>query len=470
MKKQIPGNFRKFIPYFIILLLLFLFSVFLISLYKENMNSKETTKDEFPNFPEITFNNRDRVLIIAPHPDDEVLANSSVIIKSKKAGAKIKIMFVTFGEHNTSSLAKFTLFPSPVTSDLLAERRHKEAINAAKILGLNEDDLVFLGFPDFGTLKIWDDHFSNKPYFAGMSLHEKSFYPGTYKKGTLYTAPEELELFEDIISSYKPTKIFYPSTLDLNPDHRASGLFAEAALLDLKAKNSIETYTYFVHSEDWPNPLGYNPNANMTPPSYFNFFKGEWFSISLSKSEEILKRKADRAHFSQYWTKPKFMASFIRKNEIFLKSYQYTPNSDLPLWTKEEMQKLMITPFVESIYVSSSVDSYTFNIALFKGVPSFSKIILFVYPKTQEKDFLEAPKYRVIIERGVRKEIKVVLFDRDKKINSKKDSISGTQNELSLQIDLSKEHLPNCEGFFCSVYIEEAEHRVSESPWWYINL
>jgi LmbE family N-acetylglucosaminyl deacetylase len=433
-------------------------------------NNKNYLADNLPKFPEATFNKQDCILIIAPHPDDETLANSSVIIKGKEAGATVKVVFVTFGEHNTSTLAKFLLFPSPPTVDLLAKRRHREAISAAKLLGLSESNLIFLGFPDFGTLKIWDDYFGDKPYVAGMNLHDKVFYAGSYKERVLFTGSGELKLFEEIISSYKPTKIFYPSTLDLNPDHRATGLFTEAALFDLNSIVKPDSFVYFVHSEDWPEPVGYYPDDYLSPPSYFTNLTGNWLISFLSKSEEILKLKAVKAYFSQYWTKPKFMASFIRKNELFLTDYQYKLNSNLPLWTREEMQRLKVTSYVEEMSVSDTGDSYEFGAVLYKGVPAFSKIILFVYPEIKGKLFVDSPKYKVVIKKGVRKNIELILFDRGKEIESKKDSILGRVNELTFKIDMNKSYFIDCEGFFCSAYIEEVEHRVSETPWWLISV
>jgi len=468
MKNFVVTQFRE--HYIIILIIVVFIVIFLMLFHIGTLNNKNYLADNLPKFPEAIFNKQDRILIIAPHPDDEALATSSVIIKGKEAGATVKVVFVTFGEHNTSTLTKFLLFPSSVTADLLAKRRYREAISAAKLLGLSENDLIFLGFPDFGTLKIWDDHFSNKPYMSGMNLRNKVFYSGVYKEGVPFTAPEELKLFEEAISSYHPTKLFYPSTLDLNSDHRASGLFTEAALFDLKEDVHPDLYTYFVHSEDWPEPVGYYPDDYLNPPSYFTNLTGNWFINLLSKSEEILKLKAVKAYFSQYWTKPKFMASFIRKNELFLTDYQYKLNSNLPMWTREEMQKLKVTPYVEEMSVSDTGDSYEFGAALYKGVPAFSKIILFVYPEIKGKLFVDSPKYKVVIKRGVRKNIELTLFDRGKEIESKKDVVSGQIKELTFKIDMDKNYFIDCEGFFCSVYIEEVEHRVSETPWWLISV
>lgn len=425
-------------------------------------------KNILDKYPPVEFSKNDRVLVIAPHPDDEVLANASVILKAKAQGADVKVVFVTFGEHNTSTMLKFFLVPVPTTADILAERRHKECLNAAKVLGLNEKDLIFLGFPDFGTLKIWDDHFTNKPYVAAFDLHDKVFYKGSYEEGILFTAPNELSLFEETISSYKPTKIFYPSTLDLNPDHRATGLFTEAALFDI---NTIKPklFAYFVHSEDWPEPIGYYPEDFLGVPSYFTNLDATWVASYLSKREEEIKLEAIKAHLSQYLTKPKFMSSFARKDELFSTTYQYGLEKKLPLWSRETMQKVGILPYIESVSVSDKTDSYEFKIKLYKGALPFSKIILFVYPEVEGKAFVNAPKYKLIIRRGIRKEVELALFDRGKEIISKKDALTGIFTELLLNIDMQKTHFEGSERFFFSILVEEGDYRISETPWWLIN-
>lgn len=216
IKKNLYLKFSLTVLIFVIVVTFFLLKV---------IDYKNNIPEVLADLPQISFESSDRILIIAPHPDDEILANSSVIMKGKKAGSSIKIMFVTYGEHNTSTLIKKYIFPLPFMSNHLADVRHEEAINAARILGLDEKDLIFLGFPDFGTLKIWVNHFDNKPYVEGLNFHDRVFQKGAYKENVPFTANDELKLFEEIILSYKPTKIFFPSTFDLNPDHRATGLF-----------------------------------------------------------------------------------------------------------------------------------------------------------------------------------------------------------------------------------------------------
>jgi len=452
-----------------IMVIVIVLMAFLLLHFLGLSRKKVDFKNTLGNYPPLEFSKNDRVLVIAPHPDDEVLANSSVILKAKAQGASVRVLLVTLGEHNTGTMLKFLLIPIPTTADILAERRHKECFNAAKVLGLNEKDLIFLGFPDFGTLKIWDDHFTNKPYVAVIDMHDRVFFKGAFREGVAFTAQNELSLFEDVISSYKPTKIFYPSTLDLNPDHRATGLFTEAALFDIDTIKP-QLFTYFVHSEDWPEPVGYYPEDFLGAPSYFTYLDGNWMVSYLSNEEENTKLEAIKAHLSQYWTKPKFMASFARKDELFCTNYQYGLDKELPLWSRETMQKVDILPYIESVSVSDKNDSYEFKINLYKGVPPLSKIILFVYPEIEGKTFASANKYKLIIKRGIKKEVELALFDRGKEVIFKKDSLTGTFTELLLNIDMQKVHFEGSKKFFFSILVEEGDHRISETPWWLIDV
>ena len=102
------------------------------------------------------FTSNDRILILAPHPDDEVMAAGGVIQKALKAKAKIKILFLTNGDHNEPA---FIVYEKRLTIRKgefihMGQVRRKESLEALKILGLTEKDCVFLGYPDFGTMEI----------------------------------------------------------------------------------------------------------------------------------------------------------------------------------------------------------------------------------------------------------------------------------------------------------------------------
>lgn len=78
-------------------------------------------------------------IVFSPHQDDETLGCGGTIIRKKKAGADIKIVFMTDGCRSHSQL---------ISENELKNIRAKEAIAAAQVLGVKQDDVLFLEFKD----------------------------------------------------------------------------------------------------------------------------------------------------------------------------------------------------------------------------------------------------------------------------------------------------------------------------------
>ena len=77
-----------------------------------------------------------KVLVIAPHMDDEVLGCGGAIASYTDQGHEVTSIIFTYGENSN-------LNESPKK---LAKTRSKESIRAGKILGVKK--MFFLGLPD----------------------------------------------------------------------------------------------------------------------------------------------------------------------------------------------------------------------------------------------------------------------------------------------------------------------------------
>ncbi|WP_424606962.1 PIG-L deacetylase family protein [Caldisericum exile] len=416
---------------------------------------------------EIMIDKNDRILIVAPHPDDEVLSSAKVILDSVRKGAEVYVIFITSGEHNTDTMLKFA--PIPIFSSyLLAYKRYKEALAAAKILGLSKDHLIFLGYPDFGMMKILTN--PNKVYFAGVTFRKRVFENWAYDKGKNFDFNDVYSVLKAEYKKINPTKVFYPSQYDLNPDHRAVSVLTQAVLGDINNKN-VEAFSYFVHAKGWPFPMGYFPTKALTMPHFFiETPKGKIEDIALERGDIGKKLSAIKAHKSQYLTKPKFMVSFVRANELFFIQTPIKLGDTLPLWSKEIMEKLSITPFVESASMIDSGGDYTINFKLFRGAPRISKINLFLYPLKSGSAFETLPKYRLEIERGFTSNLEVKLFDNGKEIFETKGTVSGIVNELDFAISIKKSYFDESDKTFLMISFEQFGVRITETPWWTIDL
>jgi len=129
----------------------------------------------------------EKVLVLAPHPDDETLGCGGTIrllLESKKS---VKVIFLTSGDKaDVSHPAACVKHSLEHTTDY-SVMREKEAVKALKVLGVT--DYEFMRFPDRELHK----------YFK--SVHERLL---------------------QIIKGYLPDTIYSPSPIELNPDHRTA--------------------------------------------------------------------------------------------------------------------------------------------------------------------------------------------------------------------------------------------------------
>lgn len=111
-----------------------------------------------------------RILIVAPHPDDEVLGCGGLVLRARRAGHPVSLLFLTDGA------ASHPGHPLLAPADLAALRR-REAREAAAILGLTPEDLIFLDLPD-GTLPRLSESARNSA-IAALSAHIEALRPAT---------------------------------------------------------------------------------------------------------------------------------------------------------------------------------------------------------------------------------------------------------------------------------------------------
>lgn len=267
------------------------------------------------------FKKDERVLVLAPHPDDEAIACAGVIQEARKAQAKVKVVYLTNGDHN---LPAFIVYEKRITmrqSEFvhMGQVRQKESIKAMESLGLSKDDLVFLGYPDYGIFEIFCKYWRTEKPFRGR-LTRISSVP--YKSSPSYGAPYYGEsILGDLanqILDYKPDKIFVSHPADVNLDHKTLYLFLQVALSDLEGKiPKPKVYPYLVHSAGWPKPRRYHPELGLYPPDKFIASGIDWLRFDLSFEELDKKYNSILFYKSQTQSAAFYLLSFARENELF---------------------------------------------------------------------------------------------------------------------------------------------------------
>ena len=94
---------------------------------------------------------QDRVLILAPHPDDETLCTGGIIQQALAMDLPIHVVFLTYGDNNEWSFVKYrkkvTVGSKAVEGMGLV--RHGEAVKATGVLGLKPGAAFLPGLPRF---------------------------------------------------------------------------------------------------------------------------------------------------------------------------------------------------------------------------------------------------------------------------------------------------------------------------------
>jgi LmbE family N-acetylglucosaminyl deacetylase len=261
----------------------------------------------------------DRILVLVPHPDDEVLGAGGVLREAAVRGLPVRVVFLTNGDSNEWSFLAYRKRPVLMPGGALAMGtiRYEEALAAAAALGVPARDLTFLGYPDYGTLDIWRSHWALRPPDRGRLTRARAVpYATAFRPGAPFKGEEILADLETILRSFKPTRIFVSHPADHHPDHAALYLFTRVALWDLQGEVAATVHPFLVHYPGWPRTQGLQPGKELSPPD--RLLAGfRWQSRDLDPDALAAKRAALAAHRTQYGYSASRLLPFVRANEIY---------------------------------------------------------------------------------------------------------------------------------------------------------
>lgn len=357
---------------------------------------------------------KDRILILAPHPDDEVLGCAGVIQKALHLKIPVQVVFLTNGDSNQWSFFVYRKFPvvMPQAVMKMGMLRCDEATAAAGILGLSPDNLIFLGYPDFGTLNIWYSHWHNRSPLRSILTRKKAVpYKSAFRPGAHHKGEDILEDIKSIIQDFKPTKIFVSHPVDHSGDHLSMYLFTRVAIWDLKMEEDVELNPYLIHYLAWPKVKGFHPQRLLEPPAPLNE-QILWRSYQLSPVEMELKTSALKAHLSQYRSNTKYLLSFIRPNELFgdfppIKLKMNDANvfltwdpSTHPMAKSEELTKKEMTSFVglEWRFVRLEGNALVLSIDLTKPLAKDVQSSVYIFGYRYDRNFAHMPKLHIRLD------------------------------------------------------------------------
>ena len=465
-------------------------SAFCVLIFSSNFSTSVCAK-EIPSIE--PFEETDRVLIVSPHPDDDIIGCAGVIQRALKAGAKVKVVYITCGDNNPFSIISYDDLFSFIRNNkmvwlaelivswkdrfiALGNTRMQEAINAEKVLGLDEKDLTFLGYPDHGTdqmfLFSWD---RTNPYSNSLAGH--SCVP--YEKGVGcdkgFTADNLIEDLKGAIADFKPTKIFVGHPSDVNGDHWASYLYTLASLSDLG--NTVpqpKIYPYLIHVPGWPLPRNYHPGRVITPPE--KFFGDisplvDWHQLKLTAQEIDKKHEAILKHDSQARVSAFYLLAFARQNELFgdfpsimLKKHRSSELSGKDIFTAD-MQWFGYAVVDDSLWIRVSQPkeleqgiNLTFIIDGFRDDVPFAKMpSILVYIDNNKFYIFNATEYKYIYPEGASLEIY-----QDLMIFKIPLDVLGNPQGLFFGPETTAKYMPEGVTAFRVIKIEDDQGRIGQ--------
>lgn len=297
------------------LIILSIAAVFLVYFFGGEYIRNYLSKSKLSDLPDIAPGSR--VLIIAPHCDDETLGPGELISRMVKKGVNFKIVLMTNGDGFTDAIdiTYREIHPTGRDSVRFGYLRQGETKDAMGHIGIPGDDIIFLGYPDGGLYSMWSQYHWSTPYQSPHTLYSKSPYENSYTPGAAYTGESVVRDLKSIISSYKPQYIFFPHPNDRHPDHLASSCFTKYVLNQLNL--NIRQYVYLVHRGDWPIISKNEGNLYLVPPPALLNNASYWYGFDLSTAEVNEKKDSINRYKSQVRVMGPRLRAFARKNELF---------------------------------------------------------------------------------------------------------------------------------------------------------
>lgn len=259
---------------------------------------------------------RKKVIIFAPHQDDEILSCAGTINSLKKSNAEVYIVFATNGDFCGRQSAAIRL---------------KESMTVLEELQIKKENIITLGFADTGmdynNSFLWRLYHSPENDILPSPISDMTYHPlgsseysmEQFGRHMPYTKNAFSKTVEHLIRSIRPNIIFVSSRLDAHGDHAGLCMFVEDAVNSLKSEISV--YQYIIHSGDdkrWPK----RENMHFSRPG--NISEELWEKRLIVPVEDPLKKRHLIQMFASQISPSGYLLSFAKKEEIFFNSKEVT--------------------------------------------------------------------------------------------------------------------------------------------------
>ena len=273
---------------------------------------------------EALLSKKTRLMVFSPHPDDESLGAGGLIQRVLSVGGKVKVVFMTSGDGFPEGVQMEDHISHPTAKDYIGygEQRKEEALKALATLGMKEEDVIFLGFPDGGLCYLlWKFRSNSDVYTSPFTKEDHPPASDTIIPNTEYNGYDLRKEIERVLADSRPNLLAFTAPEDQHPDHCSTYHFVREALRDLEKKGSplkAKVLTFLIHFGQWPLAQGSGTGSHLNPPEGFPDKEARWSTFALQISEAETKLKAVLQYQSQMLVMGRYLLSFARANELFI--------------------------------------------------------------------------------------------------------------------------------------------------------
>jgi LmbE family N-acetylglucosaminyl deacetylase len=270
-----------------------------------------------------------RWVVIAPHPDDEALIASGVLFRAVQSGMDPAVIVMTNGD-----------------LDCIHDgvRREGETIAGLRVIGLPEERVFFLGYPDGGLAQLGRAPLpprkriidgvctAGKATYGARGFGKLDYHAVRFGAPAAYTHENAVADLASLLAELHPTDVATTHPEDTHPDHTATYALLRSALDRLPFAPRI--HRAMVHNGDcWPTGTEAGepcPVAQIAPdrptPSLSGRLTGYAPGERLAVPADCLvpdltvnpKLRAIGAHVSQTGGSPaSYLFAFARSDEAF---------------------------------------------------------------------------------------------------------------------------------------------------------
>ncbi|HEY8683224.1 MAG TPA: PIG-L deacetylase family protein [Rhodanobacter sp.] len=159
-----------------------------------------------------------RLLVVAPHPDDETIATGLLIQQVRAAGGTVRILLLTAGDNNPwpQRWLERRMTIRGTDRQRWGDRRHAEILQALQQLDVSRQALEELGLPDMGVTD-----------------------------QLLQSGSDAVTAMASAIRRFQPSLVAMPALDDHHPDHGAAHVLVQLALTG--QAEPPQRLTYLVH-------------------------------------------------------------------------------------------------------------------------------------------------------------------------------------------------------------------------------